>query len=71
MKELSLTLTAEEMQDAFRLFGREVTMAQAQVLLDEYAQSDCPILGGIPEDQVIESLKHFAKTEDLSDYIWR
>ena len=70
MKELTITITAEEIQAAFRYFGKDVTMAQAEVLLDEYAQIDCPILGGIPEDKVWESVNHFAKTEDLSEYVW-
>ena len=71
MKEMTITITAEEIQAAFRDFGKDVTMAQAEVLLMEYASNrDCPILGGLPEDCMANSLIYFAKTEDLSEYVW-
>ena len=71
MKEYTVTITAEEIQEVFIQHGKDVTMAQAEVLLTEYISNrDCPILGGLVEDQVAMSLIHFAKTEDLSDYIW-
>ena len=70
MKEFTVTITAEEIQSAFRRYGKDVTMAQAEVLLMEYASNrDCPILGGLLEDRVAMSLIYFAKTEDLSEYI--
>ena len=70
-KEFTVTITAKDIQDAFLLHGKNVTMEQAEVLLMEYASNyDCPLLGGNLEDRVVDSFVHFAKTEDLSEYVW-